>query len=72
MQGLRDGNLGCLDMATWGLLSLLLRSLASADVLLRGLAYEGLALYAENLESSNFRCLHGDLLISGRTCLHRQ
>ncbi|CAL8471989.1 g11531 [Coccomyxa elongata] len=55
VQGLRDGSLGCLDMANWGLLSLLLRSLASADDALRGLAYEGLALYADDLESSNFR-----------------
>ncbi|BDA47572.1 probable nucleolar pre-ribosomal-associated protein 1 at C-terminar half [Coccomyxa sp. Obi] len=55
VQGLRDGSLGCLDMANWGLLSLLLRTLASADDVLRGLAYEGLALYADSLESSNFR-----------------
>ena len=57
VQGIGDGSLGCLDMANWGLLSLLLRCLASADDALRGLAYEALALYAVTLERLNFRCL---------------
>jgi hypothetical protein len=50
-----DASFGCLDMATTGLLSLLLRSLACQDNELRGLAYECLALYETTLENSIFR-----------------
>jgi hypothetical protein len=68
VQGLRNSTLGCLDMAGWGLLSLLLRCLACADDALRGLAYEALALYADTLERSNFRCNCHALPESSNNC----
>ena len=45
----------CLEVATSGLLAVVLRGLACCDGAMRACAYEALALYNEALEASNFR-----------------
>lgn len=54
-QALRDASVSCLDMATCGLLPLMLRCMACRDDELRSLAYEAVALYETTLDRSNFR-----------------
>lgn len=54
-QALEEGVLGPRGLAESGLLGLLLRCLAAQDDALRGLAYEGLALYEARLRDQTFR-----------------
>ena len=54
-QALRDGAASCEDLAHWGVPSLILRCLASADAPLRALSYEALALYSDALSAARFR-----------------
>ena len=53
--------MACLEVATSGLLALVLRGLASCADALRGCAYEALGLYDEALEASDFRSALHDL-----------
>ena len=53
--------MACLEVATSGLLAVVLRGLAHCDDALRGCAYEALALYDEALEASDFRSALHDL-----------
>ncbi|KAK9812620.1 hypothetical protein WJX72_000751 [[Myrmecia] bisecta] len=55
VQALRTGLLTCQQLATNGLLSLCLRTLATEDPGLRGLAYEALAAALEALDREDFR-----------------
>ena len=53
--------MACLEVATSGLLAVVLRGLAYCNDGLRGCAYEALALYDEALEASDFRPALHDL-----------
>ena len=47
--------MSCLEVATSGLLAVVLRGLACSSAALRSSSYEALALYNDALEQSNFR-----------------
>lgn len=55
VQVIRDRLMTCLEVASSGLLAVLLRGLACRNAAMRSCAYEALALYGEALEASNFR-----------------
>lgn len=55
LQVIREQLLPCLDIATSGLLALVLRGLACGSAAFRSCSYEALALYKEALEQCNFR-----------------
>ena len=61
VQVIREGLMACLEVATSGLLAVVLRGLACCDDALRSCAYEALALYDEALEASDFRSALHDL-----------
>ena len=55
VQVIQQELMACLEVATSGLLAVVLRGLACCNDALRGCAYQALALYAEALEASNIR-----------------
>ena len=61
VQVIQEGLMACLEVATSGLLAVVLRGLAYCNDALRGCAYEALALYDEALEASDFRPALHDL-----------
>ncbi len=54
-QVIREELLSCLEVATSGLLAVVVRGLACGSAAFRSCSYEALALYNEALEQSNFR-----------------